>query len=88
MEWILAVILCVLAGVTLLIVEVFMPGFGVPGISGIVLLLGGIATAWVQFSPTTALIILAAVTALLAIAISLSLRLVSSGKLKREGLTL
>ena len=28
----------VLAGVILLIVEAFMPGFGVPGISGIILL--------------------------------------------------
>uniref|UniRef100_UPI003FD77FC6 TRAP transporter large permease subunit n=1 Tax=Desulfovibrio sp. TaxID=885 RepID=UPI003FD77FC6 len=35
------IIICVLAGVILLIVEAFMPGFGVPGISGIILLLAG-----------------------------------------------
>ena len=38
MEWLIPIIICVLAGVILLIVEAFMPGFGVPGISGIILL--------------------------------------------------
>ena len=43
MEWLIPIIICVLAGVILLIVEAFMPGFGVPGISGIILLLAGVA---------------------------------------------
>ena len=42
MEWLIPIIICVLAGVILLIVEAFMPGFGVPGISGIILLLAGV----------------------------------------------
>ena len=33
----LPILLCFLFGVILLIVEVFMPGFGLPGISGIIL---------------------------------------------------
>lgn len=33
----LPILLCFLFGVALLIVEVFLPGFGLPGISGIVL---------------------------------------------------
>ena len=33
----LPILLCFLFGVVLLIVEVFMPGFGLPGISGIIL---------------------------------------------------
>ena len=35
----LAIIICVLAGLGLLVVEMFVPGFGVPGVSGIVLLI-------------------------------------------------
>ena len=39
----LPLILCLLAGVALLVVEVFVPGFGLPGISGLLLLSAGIA---------------------------------------------
>ena len=49
MEWLIPIIICVLAGVILLIVEAFMPGFGVPGISGIILLLAGVAMTWYEY---------------------------------------
>ena len=48
MEWLIPIIICVLAGVILLIVEAFMPGFGVPGISGIILLLAGVDMNWYE----------------------------------------
>ncbi len=32
-EWLIPIIICVLVGVILLVVEMFMPGFGIPGIS-------------------------------------------------------
>ena len=38
----LPLILCMVIGVALLVVEVFMPGFGLPGISGLVLILVGL----------------------------------------------
>ena len=34
----LPILLCLLLGAALMIVEVFLPGFGLPGISGIVLI--------------------------------------------------
>ena len=37
----LPAILCLLAGFTLVVVEMFIPGFGLPGISGIILLVVG-----------------------------------------------
>ena len=39
----LPLIICLIAGVALLVVEVFVPGFGLPGISGMVLLVAGVA---------------------------------------------
>ena len=41
MEWILGnlpMALCLLLGMGLMIVEVFLPGFGLPGVSGIALI--------------------------------------------------
>ncbi|HML46062.1 MAG TPA: hypothetical protein PKE04_04855, partial [Clostridia bacterium] len=58
MEWILTnlpMVICVLAGMALVVVEVFMPGFGVPGISGIALLAVSVWLMWVNIGPLAAL---------------------------------
>jgi len=88
MEWLIIIGLCLLAGLVLLMVEVFMPGFGIPGIGGILLLIGGIAAAWTHYGATVGMGVTLAVAALVAAAISIALKLVASGKFKREGLTL
>ena len=44
----LPILICVVAGLALLIVEAFVPGFGVPGVSGIILLLISAALLWVK----------------------------------------
>ena len=51
----LPLILCLLFGAALLVVEVFMPGFGLPGISGLVLLIVGITLTWLHYGPAAGL---------------------------------
>ena len=84
----LAIIICVLAGVILLIVEAFMPGFGVPGISGIILLLAGVAMTWYEYGAMVGLGTTVAVLALVGVAISVSLKSASSGRLSKSDLIL
>lgn len=88
MEWLIPIIICVLAGVILLIVEAFMPGFGVPGISGIILLLAGVVMTWYEYGAMVGLGTTVAVLALVGVAISVSLKSASSGRLSKSDLIL
>lgn len=88
MEWLIPIIICVLAGVILLIVEAIMPGFGVPGISGIILLLAGVAMTWYEYGAMVGLGTTVAVLALVGVAISVSLKSASSGRLSKSDLIL
>ena len=88
MEWLIPIIIWVLAGVILLIVEAFMPGFGVPGISGIILLLAGVAMTWYEYGAMVGLGTTVAVLALVGVAISVSLKSASSGRLSKSDLIL
>ena len=88
MEWLIPIIICVLVGVILLIVEIFMPGFGIPGIAGIGLLLAGIVMTWIEFGAKVGLGMTVAVLALVGIMISISIKSVSSGKLNDSPLVL
>ena len=88
MEWLIPIIICVLAGVILLIVEAFMPGFRVPGISGIILLLAGVAMTWYEYGAMVGLGTTVAVLALVGVAISVSLKSASSGRLSKSDLIL
>lgn len=88
MEWLIPIIICVLAGVILLIVEAFMPGFGVPGISGFILLLAGVAMTWYEYGAMVGLGTTVAVLALVGVAISVSLKSASSGRLSKSDLIL
>lgn len=88
MEWLIPIIICVLAGVILLIVEAFMPGFGVPGISGIILLLAGVAMTWYEYGAMVGLGTTVAVLALVGVTISVSLKSASSGRLSKSDLIL
>ena len=44
----LPILLCLMLGAALMIVEVFLPGFGLPGVSGIVLIGAGAAIIWLK----------------------------------------
>ena len=80
----LPAILCLMFGFVLVVVEMFVPGFGLPGISGIILLVIGVALK--ARSPLEALIIAAVIILLLCVALSISLRSAATGRLSRSSL--
>ena len=75
----LPVLLCLLLGAGLMIVEVFLPGFGLPGISGLVLLGAGAAIIWAKAGALAALATLLVVIAVLAVFISYVMRRATTG---------
>ncbi len=80
--------LCVLLGMILIIVEVFLPGFGLPGIGGIVLIGAGVVMVGVHFGSLTAVGALLVIIAVLAVLVSWLLRQASRGGGKRSELFL
>ena len=84
----LPIILCFLSGVGFLILECFMPGFGVPGLTGCVLEVVALVLTWFAHGPLATLGLLLIVLAVLAIAISTSLRSLSEGKLGKSKIIL
>lgn len=90
-EWLIAnlpMILCLLVGMGLIVVEVFLPGFGLPGISGIVLVGIGAVMAGMHFGALTAVGILLVLIAVLAVLISFVLRSAAKGSVWRSELFL
>ncbi|MGN0972628.1 MAG: NfeD family protein [Aristaeellaceae bacterium] len=91
LEWIavnLPLLVCFVVGIGLLVLEAFMPGFGLPGISGIVMEIVAIALTWVNHGPVAALGLTIIVLSLIAIAISMSLRSATKGRLSRSKIIL
>ena len=84
----LPLILCLLAGVTLLVVEVFVPGFGFPGVSGVILTVIGVVITWNTYGPVAGLAATLITLALAGIAISVSIKSAANGKLSRSALIL
>ena len=91
LEWIavnLPLLVCFVVGIGLLVLEAFMPGFGLPGISGIVMEIVAISLTWVNHGPVAALGLTIIVLSLIAIAISMSLRSATRGRLSRSKIIL
>ena len=84
----LPLVLCLITGVGLLVVEVFVPGFGLPGISGIVLLGVGIGLTWNTYGPVAGLAVTLIALALAGISISVSVKSAATGKLSKSALIL
>ena len=84
----LPMVLCLLLGMGLIVVEVFLPGFGLPGISGIVLVGLGTVMAGMHFGALTAVGILLVIIAVLAVLISWVLRSAAKGGVGRSELFL
>ena len=80
------VMIMLLVGVGLLVFEMYVPGFGVPGISGIALL----ALGFVLLKPTVAqgLILFAILAAILCVALTICLVTASKGRLSKSKLAL
>ena len=76
------VLVMMLVGVGLLVFEMYVPGFGVPGISGIALL----ALGFVLLKPTLAqgLLLFASLAAILCVALSICLYTASKGRLSKS----
>jgi len=75
----LPMLLCLLMGMGLIMVEVFLPGFGLPGISGIALVGVGVVIAGVNYGAVTAVGVLLVLIAVLAVLISCVFRHVANG---------
>jgi len=84
----LIMILCFIVGSGLIILEAFIPGFGVAGIFGIILEVVALWATWKLHGVPTALIALLAVLILIGFAIFLSYRSAMNGRLSRSPLIL
>ncbi len=84
----LPIAISLVVGTALVILEVFLPGFGVPGISGLILLAVGVGITIMNHGMLAALGVLIVLIAVIAIAISVSLRSASKGALDNSPLVL
>ena len=84
----LPIVICVVVGIVLLVIEIFMPGFGIPGISGTILLVVAIYLTWKDYGTLAGLGATVAVIALAGIMISVSLKSASTGRISRSSLIL
>lgn len=84
----LPIVVCFLFGIGLLIAEVFMPGFGLPGISGVILEIVAIVLTYLGHGGLAALGMTLVILAVMAIAISASLRSASKGRLSKSPMIL
>ena len=84
----LIMILCLVVGSGLIITEAFIPGFGVAGISGIILEIVAVWAVWKGYGLTAALLALLGVLLLIGIAVFLSYRSAMKGRLSKSSLIL
>lgn len=75
-----------IVGYVLMVVEMYVPGFGLPGISGIILMTIGIVA--MEPTPLQALLLVLVSVLLLGIAFSVAMRSISKGRLSRSRLVL
>lgn len=75
----LPMLACLLLGSALIILEVFLPGFGLPGISGVVLIGAGVVLVGMSYGAAAAVGVLLVLLAVLAVLISGLLRSAARG---------
>lgn len=84
----LPILICAVVGIGLIIVEMFMPGFGIPGISGIVLLIAAAVFTWIQHGYVAGLGVSLILLVIVGIAMYFSIRSATKGRLSRSPLVL
>lgn len=84
----LLLIVCFIVGSALVLMEAFMPGFGVAGIAGIILEIVAIVNVYHVYGGTAALIATFLVLLLIGLAIYISYRSVARGRLNKSPLVL
>ena len=80
-------LILLIVGFALAVVEMYVPGFGFPGIAGGVCLLGGIAL-YAKTDVVAWLVMTVIVVSLLGIALSISIRSAAKGRISRSKLVL
>ena len=84
----LLLILCFVVGTGLIILEAFIPGFGIAGIAGIALEIAGIWLTGSRIGTVPALIAVGAVLLVIGLAVFLSYRSAMKGRLSKSPLIL
>ena len=84
----LPLIICSLMGFCLLVMEAFMPGFGVAGFAGIVMEIIAIYFAWRYHGAVFALILTGVILLVIGITVYLSYRSAMKGRLSKSDLVL
>ncbi len=84
----LPMILCFLIGMGLLIAEVFMPGFGIAGITGIILEIVSIVLTYLKHGGLVALCMTLVSLVVIGITISVTLRSAAKGRISKSPLIL
>ena len=84
----LVMILCFVIGSGLVILEAFIPGFGVAGIFGVILEIAALVLVWLNHGITAALIALFGVLLLIGVVIWCSYRSAMKGRLSKSPLIL
>lgn len=84
----LPMILCLFIGTLLLVIEAFMPGFGIAGIAGAILELAAVVLMFLQSGPVAALILLLLILLVLTVLVCFSLHSFRKGKLSKSSLVL
>ncbi len=81
-------LICTLVGIGLLVLEAFMPGFGVAGISGILFEAAAVILVYITSGPLAAAVTLLVALTVAAIVLSVSLRSAAKGKLSQSEMIL
>ncbi|MBQ7306327.1 MAG: hypothetical protein IJW85_08970 [Clostridia bacterium] len=84
----LPILVCLVVGLGLIVLEAFMPGFGLPGIAGVILHVVAVVFTWINHGPVAALGMTVILLSIIAIAISISLRSAANGKLSKSRIVL
>lgn len=84
----LPILVCLIVGLVLIVLEAFMPGFGLPGIAGIILHVIAVVLTWFSHGPVAALCMTVALLSIIAIAISVSLHSAAKGRLSKSRIVL
>lgn len=82
------IILSYVFGTVLMVLEIFLPGFGVAGVCGIALELTCVALTWFAYSSTLALIVTAICVATVSLTVFLGMRSLQRGRMDKSGLVL
>ena len=80
----LPTILCLLIGLALVVIEMFLPGFGFVGLSGVLLLAGAVVFTWINYGAMVGSLMMIGVLILVVVCLVISLRSASKGRLSRS----